>query len=36
MSGITISRYENLGSLMYGFEILGIMDNDDPDVHCEH
>jgi len=33
---VTINRSEDLSSLVHGLDILRIVDNYDPNVHCEH
>lgn len=32
---VTTGGSENSSSLMHGLDILGIVDNHDPNVHCE-
>jgi hypothetical protein len=34
--GVIFSRSRDLSSLMHDLDIFGVVDNHDPDVHCEH
>ena len=35
-TSVTISRFEDLSSPVHGLDVLGIIDNYNPDIHCEH